>query len=131
MVASSPSKLPEHALGDSGEALVAQYLSAQGFTICSCNFRCKTGEIDIIAQNKTARIFVEVKTRQTAYFNLSHVITPSKQKKIIAAALYYNALHATTESLVYRFDVALVIMAPHQTAKITYIPNAFTAPSNY
>lgn len=112
-------------LGKKGEDLVALYLQQQGYTICARNYTQRCGEIDIIAQKETVRAFVEVKLRQSHYFALSEVITPSKQRKIIAAARWYNSQERTQHDLIYRFDVALL---EHHGSDydITYIPNAFT-----
>lgn len=112
-------------LGKKGESLVANYLEKQGFVIHAMNSTVKGGEVDIIAQKKDVLAFVEVKMRTNLYFNLSEVITTSKQRKIIHAARMYLARNAHTD-MVYRFDVALVAQQQDDYA-ITYIPNAFTS----
>src|SRR6185436_6403086 len=100
-----------------------QHLRNKGFTILERNYRKQYGEIDIIALNKDALIFVEVKTRQACSFDFSCVITRTKQKKIAAVARHYLARH-TYEDKAYRFDVALVA-GKDGAQNITYIPNAF------
>ena len=70
-------------------------------------------------------VFVEVKFRHHAYFNISEVIVPTKQRKIIKTAHLYIAEHHLLQNLVYRFDVAL-LAADGADYQITYIPNAFT-----
>ena len=50
-------------LGNQGEEMVANYLRKEGYVIIKRNWRDKFGEIDVIAENKTHIIFVEVKTR--------------------------------------------------------------------
>jgi putative endonuclease len=112
------------ALGIFGENLVAQTLINQGFTILERNYRRFNGEIDIIAHQKELLIFVEVKTRRSSYFDLSLVITPSKQNKIIAAAKLYLTASKDHYTKICRFDVALVQGDPAMP-EITYIPNAF------
>lgn len=114
-------------LGKKGEALVAHYLQKQGFSILATNCTTRRGEIDIVAQKGNVLTFVEVKMRTTPYFNISEVITRSKQRKIIHAARAY-LLHNgyTSDTMIFRFDAALV--QPESTDySITYIPNAFTA----
>lgn len=113
-------------LGKKGEILVAQYLKKQGYTILTTNYSVRGGEIDIVAQKQQVLAFVEVKMRSNVYFNISEVITPSKQRKIILAARMYIARYYTTVERVYRFDVALVEPQDHDYT-ITYISNAFTA----
>ncbi|NRB21393.1 YraN family protein [Candidatus Dependentiae bacterium] len=108
-------------LGNAGETLVAQQLISQGFTLLAKNYRRRTGEVDLIASKKDIIAFVEVKTRKNKYFDLSTVITRSKQRKIIMAAKEYLVRHDHYDK-VCRFDVALV----ENGNQITYIPNAFT-----
>ncbi|MCG6537449.1 MAG: YraN family protein [Syntrophales bacterium LBB04] len=111
--------------GKQGEEETARYLAAQGFKIVARNYRKMYGEIDLIATNKDTLIFVEVKMRQTEYFDLSNVITPSKQRKIIAVAKDFLARYEREHyGKVYQFDVALLTQENGQL-KLTYIPNAF------
>jgi len=110
-------------LGSYGEDLIAQHLQADGFTILEKNYRLKCGEIDVIGKKDEILVFVEVKSRRSDYFNLSHVITQSKQRKIIITAKKY-LLNNNIDDVACRFDVAFVTYAnTHPT--ITYIPNAF------
>ncbi|MBN2267465.1 MAG: YraN family protein [Candidatus Babeliaceae bacterium] len=115
------------ATGRMGEEMVADYLVTRGFVISRRNFFCRGGEIDIVAQNRTHRLFVEVKTRLHAYFATSEVVNGAKQKKIIAAAYRYNAENQHECPLVYRFDVA-ILEREGEMYTLNYIENAF-APS--
>lgn len=112
-------------LGLKGEAIVARYLEEQGFIIKAYNYTQRWGEIDLIAIKSEIIAFVEVKLRQHHYFNLSEVIGPAKQRKIIRTARTYIAQNRVY-SMVYRFDVALVEQKEDRY-ELTYIPNAFTA----
>jgi putative endonuclease len=114
-------------LGKQGEELVALYLEKQGFTVREKNYQIRAGEIDLIVQKGDILAFVEVKLRQNQHFPLSELIVPAKQKKIIKTALWYIASKHLSD-LVYRFDVAL-IESKGTTYAISYIENAFTAPS--
>ena len=107
-------------LGNAGEDLVARVLEQQGFVIEHRNYRKRYGEIDLIASKNELLIFVEVKRRKKAYFNLGEVITWSKQQKIVMVAKEYIARFAHDQK-VCRFDVALI-----EGDKLTYLPNAFT-----
>lgn len=108
--------------GYNGENRVAEHLMRDGFTIIARNYAINAGEIDIIARKGMLTIFVEVKTRTTsAYFDLTEVITPSKQRKIIRTARYWIANHSE-HAMDYRFDVALI-----EQEDISYIPDAFHA----
>lgn len=111
-------------LGQQGEAVVANLLVQRGWKILAQNWYCKNGELDIVAQKDQQVLFIEVKTRTSWHFQLSQVITPSKQRKIVTTARFFMAEH-NLHSLanVYRFDVALV----QGDQLVSYIPNAFTA----
>lgn len=111
-------------LGKEAEEKVADLLRKQGFVIVEYNYRKRNGEIDLIATKASLMIFVEVKMRQHQYFDLSGVITSSKQRKIISVAKEYIARKGA-ENQSYRFDVALLQGTP-QRLDVQYIPNAFT-----
>lgn len=126
MMQKSPKITPLRAVGNAGEDAVVAYLEKDGFAILARNFTVFGGEVDIIARKQEVLAFVEVKARTTAYFNLSEVMVPAKQHKIIKAARSYIFKHQLAcEDLVYRFDVAL-LARQNETWDITYIPNAFT-----
>jgi putative endonuclease len=110
--------------GDTGEAFVVKHLEKEGFVIRARNYACRGGEIDIIAEKKDVRAFIEVKTRTSEYFSLSELVTSQKQRKIIATAYQYNAKHGWQDDLVHRFDIALLVQHD-QNYTLTYIPNAF------
>lgn len=115
------------ARGQWGEALVVEDLRQKGWTIAATNFRCRMGELDIVAEKGRYLAFVEVKLRKNAQFGAAcEAVTASKQRKLLAAAQYYLMCHPT--KLQPRFDVAEVY-APQgvQTENpcISYIENAF------
>jgi len=111
-------------IGKNGEELVASWLQEYGYQICSRNYRCRSGEIDLIVQKKEIIAFVEVKRRLHRCFHLSEVITKSKQRKIASAAQIYMTKRGIT-SFAYRFDVALV-EGIGDNCTIVYIEHAFT-----
>lgn len=111
-------------LGKEAEEKVAESLRQQGFKIVEYNYRKRMGEIDLIATKASLVVFVEVKMRQHQYFDLSDVITPRKQRKIISVAKEYITRKGT-ENQSYRFDVALLQGTP-QGLDVQYITNAFT-----
>ncbi len=72
------------------------------------NFRCRYGEIDIVAEDENDLVFVEVKTRRgVAYGRPEEAVTMRKQQKLIELALYYLDLHACSERP-WRIDVVAV-----------------------
>lgn len=112
-------------LGETGEALVATWLEQRGVTILARNYRTTLGEIDLVVTKNETVAFVEVKTRNTAYFALSQTVTPRKQQKIIKAARSFILKHNIRDK-VLRFDVATILYEQGQY-RINYIPNAFQA----
>ena len=77
-------------IGRLGEELAAKYLKKSGYMKVDRNFRCKQGEIDIIAKKGEELVFIEVKTRTNLnYGNPSEAVTQIKQKHIVKATQYY------------------------------------------
>ena len=114
-------------LGKWGEALVAQDLRAKGWTVVAAGYRCRMGEVDLIATSDKYITFTEVKLRKSAAFGAAgEAVTTRKQARLRAAAQLYLVEHPT--QLQPRFDVAEVY-APQgfetKKPKITYIENAF------
>lgn len=95
--------------GAEGELLAAEYLKGQGYTILKHNFRCRMGEIDLIAKEGEYLCFVEVKYRAgTSYGLPSEAVTPQKQKKIRRTAEYYLLTQGCSMDTPCRFDVVAV-----------------------
>ena len=110
--------------GKESESLAVRYLKKNGYKILEQNYRNKIGEIDIIAKEKGALVFVEVKARKTHVFgNPKWAVTPKKQRKISMVALYY--LKATKQTHVKaRFDV-VALSSAKDNFQIEIIKNAF------
>ena len=97
----------KHKLGKYGEYLACKYLEKNGYTVLNRNFRCKFGEIDIIAkdQQKKELVFCEVKTRSNFHFGRpSQSVTPIKQKHILNVSEYYLYIN-NLDDIPLRFDV--------------------------
>lgn len=108
-------------LGAQVEQAVKQYLTAHGFQILEMNYRCKQGEIDIIAMEAGYYVFIEVKYRNSLEYGAPvEAVGTTKQKRISKAAQYYLYSHGLSEFTPVRFDVASVL-----ENKITYYRNAF------
>ncbi|MDR2647196.1 MAG: YraN family protein [Oscillospiraceae bacterium] len=116
----------KRAIGDSGEAVVADYLTERGYCVLARNFRTRFGEIDIIAANAHYLAFVEVKTRKpNAKIAGADAVDIHKQARLSTAAQGWLLEHPHT-SLQPRFDVALVTLAPGgRMVSLQYIENAF------
>jgi putative endonuclease len=112
-------------LGERGEAIAVAYLRGKKFTIVERNFRCKCGEIDIIARDGRAIVFIEVKARRTLSFGPPQLaVTPFKQRQISKTALTWLAKKRLQEAN-SRFDVIAILLRDHQVPEIDHIRNAF------
>ena len=114
-------------LGPWGEELAARCLQRKGFEIVERNFRCRYGEIDIIARNEAFLVFAEVKLRKTAFYGAAReFVDRRKQERLRATAAMWLEEHET--ALQPRFDV-IEIYAPEgmQTSRpqIRQIEDAF------
>lgn len=101
-----------HETGRKGEDVAVKYLKKQGYIIMQRNFRCKIGEIDIIAfdKNKKELVFFEVKTRKnTSYGTPAEAITVNKKKHIYKVAQYYLYSKKIEDELI-RIDVIEVYL---------------------
>lgn len=79
-----------HILGRKGENAAFEYLEKNGYTIIERNFKCRQGEIDIIALDKDYIVFVEIKSRTSNDYGLpSEAVTERKIKHILKSATYY------------------------------------------
>ncbi len=116
-------------LGRWGEKQAAGYLHQKGYRLLAAGYRCRMGEIDLIAQKGRELAFVEVKLRRNANFaEPREQVTAAKQRRILLAARHFLAQHPEYGEHYCRFDVAEVY-APDgvQTAKpeIRYYEHAF------
>lgn len=113
-------------IGSYGEAAAVNYLKKLGYRILDKNFRCRTGEIDIIGKYKNYICFIEVKTRYTLSFGTpSEAVSWSKQKKIYKTAEYY-IMYKKLYNCAFRFDVIEVLLNElDNNYNINYIENAF------
>ena len=112
-------------VGATGERLAVDYLKGLGYEILQRNFRCRQGEIDIIAQRDDCLVFIEVRTKKGREFGTpEESITSSKKEKLIALAeAYLQTL--TRPPLSWRIDVVAVELAPDGgLLRLDHIENA-------
>lgn len=123
----SKKTLAIHELGSSGESQAALFLEKQGFEVIAKNYKTRLGEVDLIAIKANTVVFAEVKTRTSNYFHASHLITPSKQRKIGRAAQQFIQEHNLSDGFILRFDTVFVSHTENGV-EFEYVPNAFQIP---
>ena len=112
-------------IGSIGEKLAADYLERIGYSILQRNFRCRYGEIDVIACNSEYLVFCEVKTRKgSAPLHPSLSVTKVKGMRIRELASLY-LMENEDETRQPRFDVISVIMNQNHEGTIEHLENAF------
>ncbi|MEC3914998.1 YraN family protein [Nocardia sp. CDC160] len=113
------------ALGAQGEELAASFLSAAGMAIIARNWRCRSGEIDVIAEDGGMTAFVEVKTRRgLSCGRPEEAVTPLKQQRIRNAAHVWLREHRGPWRDV-RFDVVAIMLRPGRAPEIRHLKAVF------
>lgn len=108
-MAHPPSNYPD--IGTAGEDLVVEWLKSQEWKILHRRWRCRRGEIDIIAQKDDNLAFVEVKTRSPGNWDAGgrSAITSLKRAKLLFTAQMFIARYPQKADYSCRFDVAIVL----------------------
>ena len=117
------SKLPPNKqAGNAGENLVVELLKANGWQIVATQWRCRWGELDIVARDRTWLLFVEVKTRGGNSWDEGGLlaIATQKQRKLGRAALEFLKQHPDLANLDCRFDIALVQKTETNTKHMSF-----------
>ena len=115
---------PRKGLGAMGERLAVEMLERKGVRILARNWRCRQGEIDIVAKDGDVIALVEVKTRRgRAYGTPEEGVTPAKQRKLCALAERY--IEATGWEGAVRIDVVAVELDSRgHLLRVTHWPDA-------
>ena len=112
-------------LGARGEALAGKYLRRAGYRLLTRNYRCRFGEIDLVAEEGGNLVFVEVKTRNSAGFGHPlEAVDRRKQGQLIRAARLYLSEQGEEERFC-RFDVVSVTFGADGAPLIELVKNAF------
>ena len=113
-------------LGEHGERIAAAYLAGAGLRLLDRNWRCRDGELDIVAREDDAIVFCEVKTRRgVGYGHPVAAVTPVKQRRLRVLAQRWLAAH-DEHAPDLRFDVVGVLVRPSQPALVTHLRAAFS-----
>jgi putative endonuclease len=112
-------------LGSHGERIAAAYLTGSGLQVIDRNWRCREGELDIVAREDDALVFCEVKTRRGVGYGLPvEAVTFAKQRKLRVLAQRWLAAH-DEHAPDLRFDVVGVLVRTSGPAVVTHLRAAF------
>lgn len=110
--------------GKRGEDTAVRYLLDRGYTIVEKNYRCRLGEIDIVALDGGILVFVEVKSRTSLKFGPPEAaVDERKQKKLSKVALHFLKERKSMDSKA-RFDVVAILFSP-EGHQVDHFMNAF------
>ena len=114
------------AAGNRGEAETAKYLRKNGYTLLASQWRCRFGELDLIAKDKQGTIcFVEVKLRGPDAIALPReFVDVRKQARLRTAASAWLSMHEIDAPA--RFDVAEVYEDKNGMIRVEYLEDAFS-----
>lgn len=103
------------------ERQAAAFLEKRGYQILEYNYRCRRGEIDLIARDGLYLVFIEVKYRKSGDTGTAlDAIGPKKAVRVRRVAEFYLYAHGYPEETACRFDAACI-----DGGTITYLENAF------
>ena len=112
-------------LGAIGEELAFHFLWRRGYKVLLKNYESPLGEIDLIAKEKGALVFIEVKTRRSDAMGVpAESVTAHKRHQIVKSAQYYTKRYGI-HNIPCRFDVVSILMPEGGDPQIELIENAF------
>ena len=112
-------------LGERGEEIACLHLQSKGARIIERNWKCQSGEADIIMRDGEDLVFVEVKTRSSEEKGLPEdSITPKKRQRYERIALAYLFSHDLPSSRI-RFDVMAMVINKEGRAFVRHHIDAF------
>ena len=111
-------------IGQKGEQIAVRFLKKKGYVIKDRNWRHRKSEIDIIAMDGDALIFIEVKARSDDFYGRPEsFVTNRKRQLMIDAASYY--METNNHNWEIRFDVISVLFHNHMHQSIDHFKDAF------
>jgi putative endonuclease len=109
--------------GAAAEERAARLMQAAGFTIVARNFRCRAGELDIVARRGPLLVVAEVRLRSSGLFGgAAASVNAAKRRRIVRAARYLIAQQPQLAALAVRFDV---LACDRGAAALLWIEDAF------
>jgi putative endonuclease len=114
------------ALGKWGEDIAVAYLEREGYEVLARNWRCRQGELDVVARRGSELVFVEVKTRSgLAYGEPAEAVNAVKARRIRVLAGRWLTECRPGGFHDLRFDVVSVLRKREAPPEITHLQGAF------
>ncbi len=112
-------------LGRRGEDLAVEYLQRRGLVVLARNWRCRDGEVDVVATEDDRLVVCEVKTRSSTRFGEpAEAVTARKAVRIRRVTQAWLAAHQVPWCEI-RFDVLAVLLEPGRPATVQHFEAAF------
>ncbi|HQH72400.1 MAG TPA: ribonuclease HII [bacterium] len=112
--------------GGAHETLAIEFLTRKGYRLWERNYHCRGGEIDLIMNQGTRIVFIEVKSRSSSKFGMPYeAVTPRKRKAIIQAAEKYLYDRGLGDGWDIRYDVVSILAPRGRTPMIEHFEDAF------
>ena len=115
-------------LGDWGEDAVGKFLEKQGYQILDRNYRCRWGEIDLVARDGRELVFIEVRTRRSNAFGTpQESMTEAKAGRLVAACEDYLENHVDEKArgeTAWRIDLVAVHPSRGRAPRIEHVRHA-------
>ena len=112
-------------LGKWGEGVASRFLQEKGYVLLATNYRCRWGEVDIVAQDGEELVFVEVRTRRGVEFGTpEESVTAAKARKLVATAQEFLQEHDQVNAG-WRIDlIAIRLDGDRRVQDITHLRHA-------
>lgn len=109
-------------LGRFGEETAVRYLRSVGMVVLERNWRCRHGEVDVIARCGSTLVFCEVKTRRsTRHGGLTEVLTPAKLRRLQALVGVWLAEHPSVRSARVRIDLVALAVQGEKVTQLRHL----------
>jgi putative endonuclease len=109
------------------ESVAAAHLREAGLVVLARNYRCRSGEIDLVMRHGSVVVFVEVRYRRSdEYGDPLETITMRKRRRVVQAAQHFLLTHPSLAEQPCRFD-AVGISGTSGTYRTNWIKDAFSA----
>ncbi len=114
--AANPAPLSPQQIGYIGEQLARSHLEAKGCRIVASNYRCRWGEVDLVARDGPVWVFVEVRTRRSnAYGGPEESLTADKAQRLALTAQHFLAESANVPAEPeWRIDLVAIRLGPNR-----------------